>query len=98
MIELPTEWVFENLSITKWVDGNGKMIVLTNSETDADLIRLTLNTLNIIFEEDESNFNNWLVGFEFNIEDTKKDCPSLYESMNKLNVSKIERRLKRIQI
>ena len=92
-IEVFPEWVLDKLSDSKRVNGFGKMLLITYRATDAELIRLTLNTLNIIFEEDEKydvNAEDWIVGFEFLIVDIKKDCPTLYLRMIELNSSDIE--------
>ena len=96
LIEMTPEWVLENLSDTLYADGCGIMTVFTDSVTNARLMLLALNTLNIPFEEYENGNNEDItIWYEFKVADIKIDCPSLYEDMMKFNSLNLEYKLNR---
>ena len=90
-IKITPEWVLENLSHTLDADGAGSISLYTGNASDATWIELALNSINISFEVyDYLNDHNDLVfGFDFRIEDIKRECPNIYKRL---------RELKKIQI
>lgn len=78
-IELNPEWILTELPQSIYADGNGVISVDTDSSTDAKWIKLALKTLCIPFEENEFGDEDLMfIDIEFNIEDLKQDCPTLY--------------------
>lgn len=89
IIELTPEWVLEKLPHSHYSDGKGNNSVYTGNATDAALIELALDSLNIAYKANDyvDGNNEILFGFEFRIEEIKSECPSLHKRMKKMDVN-----------
>jgi hypothetical protein len=85
-IEINPEWVLSELPQSLYADGNGNVSLYTENASDASWIKLALNTLCIPFEENEYGDDDVIfIDIEFNINDIKENCPTLYKSMKELD-------------
>ncbi|MHA1169866.1 MAG: hypothetical protein ACTSRU_18715 [Candidatus Hodarchaeales archaeon] len=80
-IKITPEWVLEKLSHTLDTDKAGIISLYTGNASDANWIELALSSLEIPFESYDylSDHKDLVFGFDFNMDDIKSDCPSLYE-------------------
>ena len=85
-IELNPEWVLSELPVSLYADGNGVVSVDTDSTSEASWIKLALNTLLIPYEEKEHGEGTTIfIDIEFQIEDLRTDCPTLYKKMKEMD-------------
>jgi hypothetical protein len=85
-IELNPEWVLSELPQSLYADGNGNISVDTDTITDAKWIKLALNTLLIPYEENEYGDGDMtFIDIEFNLEDLRTECPTLYKKMKEMD-------------
>lgn len=85
-IELTPEKVLNEFPLSYYSDGSGVISLNTDNETNASWIRLALNTLSIPFIEDEYGEGNKIyIDIEFNINDIKATCPTLYKKMKMMD-------------
>lgn len=87
LIELTPEWALTEFVESYYPCGGGNIIVYTLEPSNAAWIRLALDTLKIIYNinEYDNGDNRVLRGFDFNIEDIKGECPSLYGRFKELD-------------
>jgi hypothetical protein len=86
LIELNPEWILNEIPISHYADGNGNISIDTDSSTDAKWLMLALNTLCIPYQEDDfGDGDTNYFGFNFRIEDIKKDCPTLYICLKEMD-------------
>ena len=96
MIELTPEWVLTLLSDVFFADGNGKATVRTTEMYNSEWINLALDTLKIKWELFESEIEfDYYYDFEFQIEDIKEECPSLYRKLTDENIRRFQNTHKR---
>jgi hypothetical protein len=85
-IELTPEWVLSELPLSLYAVGNGVVSVDTDSVSDASWIKLALNTLLIPYEENEYGDGKiTFIDIEFNLEDLRTECPTLYKRMKEMD-------------
>jgi hypothetical protein len=85
-IELTPEWVLSELPQSLYANGNGVVSIDTDSVSDASWIKLALNTLLIPYEENEyGDGRNSFFDIEFNLEDLRTECPTLYKEMKEMD-------------
>jgi len=85
-IELTPEWVLSKFPEVIYADGNGNISVDTYDESDANWIKLALQTLCINFKENEYAENDLtIIDIEFRLEDLQGNCPALYKQLKEMN-------------
>ena len=89
-IEITPEWILSELPQSLYADGNGIVSIDTDNPSVASWIKLALNTLCIPFEENEyGDAINVFIDIEFNINDIKENCPTLYNRMKELDANNL---------
>ena len=87
-IILEPQWILDNLSLSRYADGEGNLFFYTD-ENNVHWILLAILTLGIDFKRDEfvvDGINNEVViSFEISLESIKTDCPFLYDEMKDYN-------------
>lgn len=83
------EWVSEKLPKPSHVDGEGNMSFYLGNQTNASLIELELDKLNISYGTFEFNDDceEATFGFEFRINDIQGNCPTLYNTLKELGIN-----------
>lgn len=85
-IQLNPEWILTELPQSLYADGNGLIGVSTDTKADAKWIKLALETLCIPFEENEYDVEDLIfIDIEFNIDDLKQDCPTLFKILKDMD-------------
>jgi hypothetical protein len=85
-MELNPEWILNELPQSHYANGGGVVSLDTDSATDAKWITLALNTLSIPYEENEYGDGDMtFIDIEFNLEDLRTDCPTLYKKMKEMD-------------
>jgi len=86
-LKLTPEWVLEKIPHTRYTDGDGNISVYTNNATNANLIELALDSLQINYHSFDGIDDNGELGFgfDFRIEDIKDDCPTFYQKVKEID-------------
>jgi len=83
--------VLDKLSITHQADGNGNIIICSDTVSNSHWIDLALDTIGIKYEtrtvgyDPDPKEQYFEVQWEFKIEDIKEDCPNLYTKWLTMN-------------
>lgn len=88
-VELTPEWVLGKLPQTSSLDGEGNISVYTACSTDANWIELALDSLDITYEAYDyvDEYDDFVFGFDFRIEDIKDECPNFCKDMKALDTN-----------
>ena len=84
-IKLTPDWIFDNFSFLLQLLDDGTLF-LQCERGDAKWIKLAARTIGAPFisrEIEEDDHIEYTVGFEFNINDLKEDCPTVYNQVTK---------------
>jgi hypothetical protein len=97
LIEMTPEWVLENLSEMKYADGYGTMSIYLPCLKDFNLLICALKSLQISYKAFETYLflDDLMYLIEFQIEDIKIGCPSVYEKMQTMNKNNLGLKLDR---
>jgi len=80
-ISISPEWVFSQFDTICWADGDGNARISSQSKANANLMSLTLDSLEISYKKEyfsDNHFNSYS-RFIFRIEAIMNDCPDLYQ-------------------
>jgi hypothetical protein len=85
-LKIKTEWILETFPMSVYAEGNGTLTISTFCFSDARWIELALDSMNILYESYEMNDDETgrvEMGWEFEIQSIKEDCPKLYKEWSK---------------
>jgi hypothetical protein len=85
-IEVTPEWVLSNFPQVIYADGNGIISVDTYYDSNANWIRLALQTLCINFKENVyAEDDVTIIDIEFRLKDLQENCPALYKELKSMD-------------